>query len=119
MFTAFIIWRHFCKSYGTSSNNRRIELPVGFYVLASDRRHRDFSLGLDLQKCLQIIKAVNIWILEYNNLSNSDEDWYCRTCMLPNFSDSYFDHNKSFDGTSDHEISYTHRIARWFLRTGF
>jgi hypothetical protein len=36
-------------------------LPVGFYVLASDRRHRDFPLGLDLQKCLQIIKAVNIW----------------------------------------------------------
>jgi hypothetical protein len=34
-------------------------------------------------------------ILEYNNLSNSDEDWYCRTCTLPNFSDSYFDHNKS------------------------
>ena len=50
-------------------------------------------------------------ILEYNNLSNSDEDWYCRTCTLPNFSDSYFDHNKSFDRTSDHEISYTGSLS--------
>ena len=50
-------------------------------------------------------------ILEYNNLSNSDEDWYCRTCTLPNFSDSYFDHHKSFDGTSDHEISYTGNLS--------
>ena len=50
-------------------------------------------------------------ILEYNNVSNSDEDWYCRTCTLPNFSDSYFDHNKSFDGTSDHEISYTGSLS--------
>jgi hypothetical protein len=38
------------------------------------------------------IKCIDMPILEYNNLSNSDEDWYCRTCMLPNFSDSYFDH---------------------------
>jgi hypothetical protein len=51
------------------------------------------------------IKCIDMPILEYNNVSNSDEDWYCRTCTLPNFSDSYFDHNKSFDGTSDHEIS--------------
>jgi hypothetical protein len=50
-------------------------------------------------------------ILEYNNLSKSDEDWHCRTCMLPNFSNSYFDHNKSFDGTSDHEISYTGSLS--------
>jgi hypothetical protein len=50
-------------------------------------------------------------ILENNNLSNSDEDWYCRTCTLPNFSDFYFDHNKSFDGTSDHEISYTGSLS--------
>ena len=50
-------------------------------------------------------------ILENNNLSNSDEDWYCRTCTPPNFSDFYFDHNKSFDGTSDHEISYTGSLS--------
>ena len=36
------------------------------------------------------IKCIDMPILEYNNLSNSDEDWYCRTCTLPNFSDSYF-----------------------------
>ena len=57
------------------------------------------------------IKCIDMPILEYNNLSNSDEDWYCRTCTLPNFSDSYFDHNKSFDGTSDHEISYTGNLS--------
>ena len=53
------------------------------------------------------INCIDMPILEYNNLSNSDEDWYYRTCTLPNFSDSYFDHNKQFDGTSDHEISYS------------
>jgi hypothetical protein len=57
------------------------------------------------------IQCIDMPILEYNNLSNSDEAWYCRTCTLPNFSDSYFDHNKSFDGTSDHEISYTGSLS--------
>ena len=57
------------------------------------------------------IKCIDMPIFEYNNLSNSGEDWYCRTCTLPNFSDSYFDHNKSFDGTSDHEISYTGSLS--------
>jgi hypothetical protein len=55
--------------------------------------------------------CIDMPILEYNNLSNSDEDWYCRTCTLPNFSNSYFDHNKSFDGTNDHEISYSGSLS--------
>ena len=37
------------------------------------------------------IKCINMTVKEYNDLSYSWESWFCRTCILPSFTDSFFD----------------------------
>jgi hypothetical protein len=32
-------------------------------------------------------------VSEYNSLSISTDSWFCRNCILPNFTDSYFETN--------------------------
>ena len=39
----------------------------------------------------QHIKCIDLPIKEYDRLSNSLESWYCKPCMLPTFTDSYFE----------------------------
>jgi hypothetical protein len=39
----------------------------------------------------QHIKCIDLPIKEYDRLSNSLESWYCKPCMLPSFTDSYFE----------------------------
>jgi hypothetical protein len=40
---------------------------------------------------------MNISISSYNNLSQSDDEWFCLNCSLPKFSDSFFEENVSID----------------------
>ena len=49
------------------------------------------------------IKCINMSIKEYNDLSNSWESWFCRTCILPSFTDSFFDMslNENNEKTAD------------------
>ena len=37
------------------------------------------------------IKCINMSIKAYNDLSNSWESWFCRACILPSFTDSFFE----------------------------
>jgi Asp/Glu/hydantoin racemase len=32
-------------------------------------------------------------VSEYNSLSISTDSWFCKNCILPNFTDSYFETN--------------------------
>jgi hypothetical protein len=54
------------------------------------------------------LKCTELSLTDYNNLSQSNKDWYCRTCILPNFTDSYFDNsvNEESNTSSIHEMSY-------------
>lgn len=42
-------------------------------------------------------KYMNISISSYNNLSQSNDEWFCLNCSLPKFSDSFFEENVSID----------------------
>lgn len=54
------------------------------------------------------LKCTELSLTDYNNLSQSNEDWYCRTCILPNFTDSYFDNSVNEDSNtpSTNDMSY-------------
>ncbi|CAC5376664.1 unnamed protein product [Mytilus coruscus] len=52
------------------------------------------------------IKCMNITVTSYNILSQSDDEWYCSKCQLPNFSDSFFeddDQNQHDDNNCEPE----------------
>ena len=36
-------------------------------------------------------KCTNVTVAEYRRLGGSDDNWFCTGCLLPQFSDSYFD----------------------------
>ena len=46
-------------------------------------------------------KCEEMSLAEYHKLSNSDNDWFCRQCTLPNFSDS-----DSMDGSVENDSSF-------------
>ena len=48
---------------------------------------------IQCEECLywQHIKCIDLLLKEYDRLSNSSESWYCKACMLPSFTDSYFE----------------------------
>lgn len=46
------------------------------------------------RNCLSMLKA------EYVRLSNSMESWFCKNCILPNFTDSFFSCSDSSSGDS-------------------
>ena len=37
------------------------------------------------------INCINMTVKEYNDLSNSWESWFCRSCILPSLTNSFFD----------------------------
>jgi hypothetical protein len=39
----------------------------------------------------QHMKCIDLPLKEYDRLSNASESWYCKPCMLPSFTDSYFE----------------------------
>ncbi len=45
---------------------------------------------------------------EYTQLSNSTDNWHCRRCVLPQFTDSFFDSSSSSStlGSEHSELSY-------------
>jgi hypothetical protein len=47
------------------------------------------------------IKCIGMNVGEYNSLSISTDSWLCKNCILPNFTDSYFETNNKT--TSDSE----------------
>ncbi|CAC5409885.1 unnamed protein product [Mytilus coruscus] len=59
------------------------------------------------------IKCMTITVTSYNILSQSDDEWYCSKCQLPNFSDSFFeddDQNQYDDNNCEPESKGMHFI---------
>ena len=61
--------------------------------------------GIQCEDCMfwHHIKCIEMTVGEYNNLSISTDSWFCKNCILPNFTDSYFETNNKT--TSDCESS--------------
>ena len=53
------------------------------------------------------IKCINMLIKEHNELSNTWKSWFCRTCILSSFTDSFFDMslNENNEKTADCTVS--------------
>lgn len=66
-----------------------IKFPCGKCV----KSVRSNQLAIQCEECLyrQHLKCIDLPLKEYDRLSNSSENWYCKPCMLPSFSDSYFE----------------------------
>ena len=47
------------------------------------------------------IKCIQMSIDNYQKLSESSEDWFCKSCILPPFTDSFFDANESMSTNPD------------------
>jgi Pyruvate/2-oxoacid:ferredoxin oxidoreductase delta subunit len=69
-----------------------------------ERPVRSNQRGIQCEDCMfwHHIKCIEITVSEYNSLSISTDSWFCKNCILPNFTDSYFETNNKT--TSDLEV---------------
>ena len=83
-----------------------VQCPCGICGKGVRRNHRGIACdGCDKwhqAKCIDMTTA------EYIQLSNSTDYWHCRQCVLPQFTDSFFDSSSSSSspGSQQYEHSY-------------
>jgi hypothetical protein len=67
--------------------------PIKFPCGQCGKSVRSNQRAIQCEECLywQHIKCIDLPLKEYDRLSNSSESWYCKPCMLPSFTDSYFE----------------------------
>ena len=68
--------------------------------------------GVECSNCVKWChrKCEEMSLVEYHRLSNSDYDWFCHHCTLPNFSDSFFS-SDSIDGSVENDSLFVLPLA--------
>ncbi|CAG2205904.1 unnamed protein product [Mytilus edulis] len=70
--------------------------PTKFPCGSCGKAVRKNQKGILCDGCTQWfhVKCIELPLDEYTELSKSTDDWYCKTCTLPEFTNSFFDMSK-------------------------
>ena len=86
--------------------------PVKWPCVLCAKPVRSNQDGVECSNCAKWChrKCEEMSLAEYHRLSNSNDDWFCRQCTLPNFSDSFFS-SDSMDESVENDSSFVLPLA--------
>ncbi|VDI82458.1 Hypothetical predicted protein [Mytilus galloprovincialis] len=87
--TTFVIEIREARDNSQSEDAKR---PTIFPCGSCGKAERKNQKGILCDGCTQWfhVKCIELPLDEYTELSKSTDDWYCRTCTLPEFTNSFF-----------------------------
>ena len=77
-----------------ASNPGPVKFPCG--ICNKPVRKKSTLGGIQCEDCIMWhhIKCIDLPVNEYNKLSTSTDSWFCKSCTLPNFTDSFFENTE-------------------------
>lgn len=80
--------------------------PCGICMKAV--RKQDTGIFCEECKFWHHTKCIDMSLREYENLGNSDDDWFCFKCSLPQFTDSFFEDPRETSSLAESLLSDNH-----------